>query len=111
MIRNVTRNSVIASSIEIAKDSKQRMKGLLGRIEFPKGNALIITPCQSIHMFFMKFPIDALFCDKQNKVVGLCVNIKPFNLSPIFFKASYVIELPVGTIASSKTQVGDQIKL
>jgi len=111
MIRNLTRNSVIASNIEIAKDYRQRMKGLLGRSDFPKGNALIIMRCQSIHMFFMKFPIDVLFCDKQNRVVGACVNIKPFRLSPLFFKAAYVIELPAGTIASSKTLLGDQIKL
>ena len=111
MIRNLTRNSVIASHVEIAKTSQQRMKGLLGRTDFPKNEALIITRCQSIHMFFMKFAIDVLFCDKQNKVVGICENIKPFQLSPIFFKASYAIELPAGTIASSKTKLGDQIKL
>jgi len=111
MIRNLTRNSVVASSVEIAQTSSARMKGLLGRNEFPKGSALIITRCQSIHMFFMKFPIDVIFCDRQNRVVGLCANIKPFRLSPVFFKASYAIELPPGAIASSKTQLGDMIKL
>jgi uncharacterized membrane protein (UPF0127 family) len=85
------------------------MKGLLGRKDFPQGEALVITRCQSIHMFFMNFPIDVVFCDRQNKVVGLCQEIKPFYLSPIFFKASYAIELPAGTIASTKTQLGDQL--
>jgi len=87
------------------------MKGLLGGKDFPPGRALVITHCQSIHMFFMQFPIDVIFCDRQNKVVGLCLNIKPFCLSPIFFKASYAIELPVGSIAASKTQPGDQLDL
>jgi hypothetical protein len=111
MISNLTRKSVIASRVEIAKNSGQRMKGLLGRRDFSQGEALIITHCQSIHMFFMNFPIDVIFCDHQNKVVGLCEDIKPFCLSPIFFKASYAIELPVGSISASKTQVGDQIDL
>jgi len=109
VISNLTRQTSIASHIEIAQDPRQRMKGLLGRRDFPKGHALVITHCQSIHMFFMKFPIDVIFCDRQDKVVGLCVGIKPFFLSPIFFKAFYAIELPTGTIAASKTEVGDQI--
>jgi uncharacterized membrane protein (UPF0127 family) len=111
MIVNVTRSTSIASHVEIASNSWQRMKGLLGITNFPQGEALIITHCQSIHMFFMKFPIDVVFCDRQDKVVGLCSNIKPFSLSPIFFKASYAIELPSGSVAASKTQVGDQIKV
>ena len=111
MIINLTRNTVIASRIEIARNPWARIKGLLGRRDFPPKDALIITHCQSIHMFFMKFPIDVIFCDRQNKVIGLCEKLKPFCLSPIFFKASYAIELPTGTIAASKTQVGDQIAL
>jgi len=110
MISNLTRNTTIASRIEIAKNPWARMKGLLGRRDFFQNEALIITRCQSIHMFFMKFPIDVIFCDRQNKVIGLCEKLKPFCLSPIFFKASYAIELPSGTIAASKTQVGDQVK-
>ena len=110
MISNLTRHTVIATRIVITQNPWQRMKGLLSRRDFPKGEALIITRCQSIHMFFMKFPIDVVFCDRQNKVVGLCAGIKPFYLSPIFFKASYAIELPAGTITTSKTQVGDQVK-
>jgi uncharacterized membrane protein (UPF0127 family) len=110
MIVNLTRECPIASHVEIARNPWQRMKGLLGASHFPRGEALIITHCQSVHMFFMKFPIDVIFCDRQDKVIGLCPNIKPGCLSPIFFKASYAIELPSGSIAASKTQVGDQIK-
>jgi len=87
------------------------MKGLLGQKDLPPGEALIITDCQSIHMFFMEFAIDVIFCDRQNKVVGLCREIKPFGLSPVFFKASYAIELASGSIASSQTQIGDEIRL
>jgi len=111
MITNVTRNTVIASRIEIAQNPWGRMKGLLGARNFPSHDALIITHCQSIHMFFMKFPIDVIFCDRRNKAVGLCESLKPFCLSPVFFKASYAIELPPGSIAASKTQAGDQLKI
>jgi len=111
MIENLTRNSTIASQVEVARNPWQRVKGLLGRKGLAQKEALVITHCQSIHMVFMKFPIDVIFCDTQNKVVGLCVNIKPFCFSPLFFKASYAIELPVGSVAASKTQIGDQIEI
>ena len=109
MITNITRQQTIASSVTVARHSWQRLKGLLGRAELPQKEALIITRCQSIHMVFMKFPIDVIFCDAQNKVVGLCVNIQPFCFSPIFFKASYAIELPAGSIEASQTQIGDYL--
>jgi len=109
MINNLTRKTIISAKVEIAQNSYARMKGLLGREGLLPGESLVITHCQSIHMFFMKFPIDVIFCDRQNKVIGLCEDIKPFFLSPIFFKASYAIELPTGAIKASQTQVGDQI--
>jgi uncharacterized membrane protein (UPF0127 family) len=86
------------------------MKGLLGSEEIVAGEALVITKCQSIHMFFMRFAIDAIFVDNQDRVVGLVENIKPFYLSPIFFRSKYVIELKAGTIAATKTSLQDQLE-
>jgi hypothetical protein len=111
MITNLTRNTTIASHAETAQNPWARMKGLIGVRVLSPGEALIITHCQSIHMFFMKFPIDVIFCDRRHKVTGLCERLNPFYLSPVFFKASYAIELPSGTIAASKTQIGDQVQL
>ncbi len=111
MIINLTRNTKLAAMYKIAQDPWARMKGLLGTEALPTGSALVITHCNSIHMFFMKYSIDVIFCDKANKVVGLCQEIKPYNLSPIFFQATYAIELPAGTILSTNTQLGDQIQL
>jgi uncharacterized membrane protein (UPF0127 family) len=107
MISNLTRNTVVASRVEVAKTPWLRMKGLLGRTAMGQGEALVITRCQSIHMFFMKFPIDVIFCDCRNNVVGLAKGIKPFCFSPIFFRASFAIELPAGTIHATGTQPGD----
>ena len=111
MIVNTTRNTVIASQAITADTIPTRMKGLLGKDNLSPGEALIITHCQSIHMFFMNFPIDVIFCDQEHRVVGLCEDIQPFCLSPIFFKASYAIELTSGSIALSKTQMGDELSI
>ena len=110
MIHNLTRDTIIANNVKLAHTSGQRMKGLLGKENLPQGEALVITHCQSIHMFFMKFAIDVIFCDAKDKIVGVCKDVKPFQLSPVFFKASYAIELPSGTIVASKTELGDQLQ-
>ena len=110
-ILNKTQNTIIASSVVVAQTILSRIVGLLNRPAIFANEALIITECRSIHMFFMKFPIDAIFVDKNNVVVGLVHHIKPFQLSPIFFKAKYVIELPVQTILETKTCLGDIIDL
>ena len=109
-IRNTTRQTILASRTELADTVFSRLQGLLGRNSLPEQHALIITQCRSIHMFFMRFAIDAVFVDRQHKVVGLVENLKPFQMSPYFFRASYVIELPVGTIRETRTSLHDTIE-
>lgn len=106
---NTTRQTVLATTILRADSPLTRMRGLLGRNAFPKGEALIIIPCQSVHMFFMQFSIDVIFVDQHKCIIGFCKNLRPFMLSPIFWKSSCAIELPTGTIDLTKSQIGDQL--
>ena len=110
-ILNTTQNTVIAERGAIANTFLSRMTGLLTRKSFSPGEALVITRCQSIHMLFMRFPIDVIFIDKNDHVVGLVENIKPFRLSPVFFQSRRAIELPEGVIGKTKTTLGDKIKI
>jgi uncharacterized membrane protein (UPF0127 family) len=109
-IFNTSKNTVIAHKVELADTFVSRMVGLLNRTTLSPGEALVITHCQSIHTLFMRFAIDAIFVDKNNHAVGLCQRLKPLRLSPIYFQSSYVIELAEGTIAKTKTAVGDQLE-
>ena len=88
-----------------------RMIGLLNRSEILPHQGLLITKCNSIHMFFMKFSIDVLFVSRDHQVVGLVKGIKPFRLSRTYFTASYALELAPGAIDNSQTEVGDQLEL
>ena len=108
-IYNQTRNIPIADQASTADTFLSRMVGLLNRHALSDGEALVITRCNSIHMLFMKFPIDAVFIDQKNYVVGLVKNIKPFQLSRIFWSAVAVIELPAGTIEKTRCAMGDRI--
>jgi uncharacterized membrane protein (UPF0127 family) len=110
-IVNRTRNTILAQDIIVADAAFERMKGLLGRKDFRQGEALIIKPCNSIHTFFMHFPIDVLFVDKHSSVIKAISALAPFRLTSIYFNAAFVIELPVGTIQSSSTAKGDTLLL
>ncbi len=87
------------------------MVGLLNRQSLEDGEALIITQCNSIHMFFMRFAIDCIFIDANNCIVGLVKNIKPWRLSSIYFKANFVIETPVGVIEKTGSALGHEISI
>ena len=110
-ITNITKNSVIAERADMADSFFSRMIGLLNRNKLLEGEGLVITKCQSIHMFFMRFAIDCIFTDKTNTVIGLVKGIKPNRLSRIYPKASYVVELPTGVIDQSSTALGDRIEI
>lgn len=83
----------------------------MGRNELPAKEALVITPCNSIHTFFMRFSIDVLFVDAGNKIVGIKNGLKPWRLSPIYWRARFAIELPSGTIHESLSSIGDEVSL
>lgn len=108
-IINKTNNNIIADEAVIANTPLKRMKGLLGEKELAQGKALVLDPCNSIHMLFMRFAIDVLFVDKNNRVVKAISSIKPFHFSPIYLKSKLAIELPADTISSTLTKEGDTI--
>ncbi len=68
------------------------MKGLLGRSELEPGEGLWIRPTSSIHMFFMRFPIDAVFVDRQLVVRKVVSELKPWRVA-FAWGARSVIEL------------------
>ncbi len=103
---NITKGVALASELEIATSFAARSKGLLGRAGLKPDTGLLIDPCSSIHMWFMRFPIDVVFLDKKNRVVGLRRNLKPWGMAGSW-RGAKTIELPVGIIASTRTQVGD----
>jgi uncharacterized membrane protein (UPF0127 family) len=88
-----------------------RLKGLLGKDEFPHGEGLWIKPCNSVHTFGMKFPIDVVFLDKENRVVGLMNTLLPNRISRFYSDASSVIELPAGTLDAANIVTGDHIEV
>jgi uncharacterized membrane protein (UPF0127 family) len=110
VVRNETRGTVLADRGLLANDSKTRREGLLKRTEFPAGEGLLISPCEAIHMFGMKFAIDVVFYDRK-KVVRKVVHSIPKNRIAFCFSATTALELPAGTALATGTQVGDQLSV
>jgi uncharacterized membrane protein (UPF0127 family) len=110
LVRNITRDVVLADSADLADTSEKRRTGLLKHTELKQGEGLWIAPCESVHSFFMKFTIDVLYLDRGKKVRGLRPQMKPWRMSACL-PAHSVLELPAGTIERTGTQKGDQLTL
>lgn len=108
-VLNETKGSTLGLQVELADNFWTRLKGLLGKSELSMGAGLILKPCNSIHSFFMKFPFDAIFLNRDDQVVRVMENIKPGRIIMPVVNAVQVIELPAGTIKSTQTEGLDKI--
>jgi len=83
---------------------------LMNKPGVPEGYGLWIVPCSDIHSLFMRFEFDAVFVDKQGKVVKLVEKMKPWGLS--FAKGAHaVLELDGGVIAQTGVHLHDVLAL
>ena len=114
-VRNVTRHTVLAADLEVAAGLWAKFMGLMGRPSLPAGAGLWLPDSNGIHMMFMRFPIDAVFvsgpgADGLRTVLSVHRGLRAWiGLVPLVRGAKGVLELPVGTIESSATAVGDQV--
>ncbi len=110
LIRNQTRRTTVAGAAEAAKTSSARRKGLLGRDGLPEGGGLWIVPCESVHTFFMRFPIDLVYLDRGKIVRKVRHAVPAWRLS-LCLGAHSILELPAGAARDSSTEPGDQIAI
>jgi uncharacterized protein len=108
-ISNQTRQVVLAHLVEVADHGATRRRGLLGRDALPAGEGLWIVPCESVHTFFMKFPIDLVYLDRNKKVKKVRSAVPPWRLSACL-SAHSIIELASGTIDATQTRPGDVLE-
>jgi uncharacterized membrane protein (UPF0127 family) len=101
----------VAERLRVAATHWTRLRGLLGTRELPMGDGLWIKPCRQVHMFGMHYPIDVVFLDDANRVVGLTERLRPWRVSPLVKTAASVIELPAGTIAQAGLTTGQPITI
>jgi uncharacterized membrane protein (UPF0127 family) len=110
LVRNKTRQTVLADTAQMADTSAKRRIGLLQHKSLPTGEGLWIVPCESVHTFFMKFPIDLVYLDKKLEVRKVRAAVPAWRLS-ICWSAHSVLELPAGVAAQTGTAVGDELAI
>ncbi|RKD28855.1 hypothetical protein BET03_07035 [Thermohalobacter berrensis] len=108
-IRNISKSNVLVKNGMLADNFFTRFKGLMGKKELKKGEALCIKPCKGIHTFFMRFNIDAVFINKKGKVCKIIKNLRPWKIAPYVKEAEMVIELPKGAVDEFMIEIGDKI--
>ncbi len=110
-IQNLTRGTTLATRERWAVTVEERTRGLLDSDGLGEGEALVISPCNSVHMFGMSFPLDVIFVDRAGRVVRAIEGLRPRRFTRIHLRARHTLELPVGAIAASGTQPGDELDL
>ena len=108
-IINLTKNVVVGTRIRVADNAIARFVGLLGSQSLEPGCGLLIEPSSGIHTFGMRFPIDVVSLDAHMRVHGTWEKLGPFRFAAIHWRTRRVLELPVGTIGTSRIEVSDQL--
>ncbi len=95
-------------TIEIADTFLKRLRGLMFRRRLESSHGLLITPCNSIHMMFMFFKIDAVYLDKNFVIKKIVRNLTPFISLSMCLEADSVLELNGGEAQNFNLQVGQK---
>lgn len=109
---NLSKGSVVmAENVDLADSSEARRRGLLGRSGLEPGGGLYLTPCEWLHTFGMRFCIDVAFLSSSGQVLAVHHGLKPNRLSKLSWRAAGALELPEGTLWSTRTECGDVVQL
>jgi uncharacterized membrane protein (UPF0127 family) len=108
-VDNLTRGTSVAERCRVAGSLRERTVGLLATESLATGEGLLIERTQSIHMFFMRYPIDVVFVDRDAKVTRTVAALLPWRVVWWARGARDCLELPIGALAASGTAAGDQL--
>ena len=100
--------NIVCERCLLAETALTRMRGLLGRRELPSGEGILLKPASSVHMAFMRFPIDAVFLDRELRVVKVATDLQPWRVAGSR-GAKAVLEIPAGEASRRGVTVGDRL--
>lgn len=108
-VENISKQTIVVENLRIANTFFTRFIGLMGKSYFEKGDGLWIKPCNSVHMFFMKFPLDVIFLDRDNKIIHMEEELQPWKISKLVYGGKSVLEIPSKTIKLSQCELNDRL--
>jgi uncharacterized membrane protein (UPF0127 family) len=102
--------TIVCERCTVADNPLRRMKGLLGRDGLESGEGLLLRPASAVHTYFMRFPIDVVFLDRELTVLKVRAHMRPWRTASRF-RARSVLELAAGECDRLRLQVGDRLAL
>ncbi len=109
-IFNETKQNLIGNKIKLASSFFKRFRGLMLSPAPKENEGILITPCNSVHMMFMLYPIDAVFLSKENEVKHLYPNLRPWlGITKLHRDTKSVLELKQGMIKEKNISIGDKL--
>ena len=108
-VRNADRGTVLATRARLASSYVDRLFGLMGRKGVEDGGGILLTKSSSIHSFFMRFRFDAIFLDRDDRVVKIVPSMRQWWVAFGGRGARDTLELAAGVAAATNTQPGDQL--
>ena len=102
--------TVVCARCTVADTPRARMKGLLGRSSLDPDEGILLTPGGSVHMFFMRFAIDAVFLDAERRIVRIASDVRPWRTAAAK-RSRAVLELAAGEAARVGLQPGHLLRL
>lgn len=95
--------------IMIADSFLLRLRGLMGRKKLPKATGLLLAPCNSVHMCFMRFSIDVVYLNRDNTIIKVVKNLRPWIGLSMCRSACAALELNAGEAERCGCEVGKQL--
>jgi uncharacterized protein len=107
---NQSNGRILADHLLVANTFWTRLRGLMFTSSLPSNSAMHITPCRSVHTFFMNYAIDVVYLDADFQIVAIDKTMVPRKFGKLHKGAVSVVELPAGKAADTETKVGQYLK-
>lgn len=108
-VYNQTHECFLSLNITRADTSFARLRGLIGRLRLKYDEGLWMVPSSGVHTIGVLFPLDLIYLDENYRVIHFVEFFRTFRIAPLRAQAASVLQLPIHTIYSSQTQLGDQL--
>lgn len=106
----IQKNGELIATVWHATGYFARLRGLLGR-SLAETGGMLLTPCSAIHTIGMGYAIDALYLDRQGRVLRIDASIEPGRMMPQQRGAKHVLELPDGSAKRRSLSAGDTLEV
>ncbi len=95
--------------LKVATTFFSRFLGLMGRRSLPSDEAILFPKCNSIHTFFMRFPIDVVFLSAEGDVVSAVKSLRPWRVTLPAKRVKHTLELAPGSIDRLNIATGQKL--